>query len=1169
MQLEKIKLAGFKSFVDPTTIEFPSNLIGIVGPNGCGKSNLIDAVRWVTGESSAKQLRSESLAAVIFNGSVKRKPVGCASVELLFDNSDGTLGGEYAKYNQISIRREVDRDSQSTYYFNGTKCRRKDITDVFRGTGLSPRSYSIIEQGMISQVIEAKPEELRGYLEEAAGISKYKERRRETENRLKHTRENLNRITDLREELATQLEKLRRQARAAERYKVLKEEERLLKAQLLALRWYALDESLSNYNLVIGKRETLLESHNAELQRLEIDIENKRSQKTELNDEFNEIQSRYYQIGNEITRLEQSIEHHKERRQQLEEDLRETEASWQEAEFSLKADQKQIDELILKNNEIEPKLESAKSIVEQLVKSRAVAEEQMQIWQNEWDQFNSEAAKASEVAQVEQTHIQHLEQQQVQANLRLEKIDQEQQHVDLGDLQIELDSLDKIIAETQMICEKQQSDLEDVLNQITQQRNSNQQSDSDLHQLRDQLHDLHGRSASLEALQQAALGQTDDKMISWLENHDLKGKQRLANELSVQSGWETAVETVLGDYLEAICVDNIDKVAAVLNSLEHGSITLFDVNQTNEVPPSKNNLVPLSSKIQSQWSVNPLLNQVYIANSLSDALSLRPSLNSKESLITKEGIWIGKNWIKVSKKSDAKAGVIQREENLRKLKEEITEKENKLEVLEEKVNDGWDVLSKLEKMREQLQLTVSQAKEKHASTNAKYHVKKSQIEQIKQQQDRLATEVSEQKQYLEHSTQDLFEARERWQAAMEQMEKNATTREELLKRREACWQALEKAKSEVRENELTLHSLELEYQSGQTKLSSLKEAIERTQRQMNNLLEHREALSNTLENSDTPIDELKGSLQEKLSLRLDVEKSLNDSQEKLNAMEHEIKLLSGKRHQEEEAAQLARTELEAKRLESQELRVRKTTLQEQLAESTFELKQLLEEMPEEANEQVWNENVERVAIRISRLGPINLAAIEEFDQLSERKEYLDKQNADLEEALETLMSAIRKIDRETRQKFKETFDIVNNNFKALFPRVFGGGNAFLELTGEDLLDTGIALMAKPPGKHISSIHQLSGGEKALTALALVFAFFQLNPSPFCMLDEVDAPLDDANVIRFCELVKHMSETVQFIFISHNKVAIEMAKHLTGVTMHEPGVSRIVAVDIDAAFSMAE
>ncbi|MGD8712750.1 MAG: chromosome segregation protein SMC, partial [Thiohalophilus sp.] len=687
MRLTKLKLSGFKSFVDPTTVPLPSTLVGVVGPNGCGKSNIIDAVRWVMGESSAKHLRGDSMADVIFNGSTSRKPVGQATVELVFDNSDGSVGGQYANYNEISIKRTVTRDGQSIYHLNGTRCRRRDITDIFLGTGLGPRSYAIIEQGTISRIIEAKPEELRVFLEEAAGISKYKERRRETENRIRHTRENLDRLGDLRDELDKQISRLQRQARTAERYKVLKQEERLMKAQLQSLRWKGVDDQARESDNAIREQETALEAAIAKQRHIEADIENQRGQHTEASDKFNEVQSRFYSIGADIARLEQSIQHARERRTQQKQDLEQIEKDWSDAQIHVEADRRRIEELEAGLKTIEPDLQSAEQREQAVSEALQSAEQAMQEWQQAWDDFNQESAEPARQAEVERTRIQHLEQKLTQVQQRLEKAEQDLQQQSPERVQQEVTQLESQLTQTGEQVEQAQRALSEKQDQIAALRDSTHQVNADLDQARSRLQDLRGRSASLEALQQAALGKDAGAVNDWLSGQRLQDAPRLAEEMDVDAGWERAVECVLGGHLEAVCVAGVDPLTEVLGSLQEGTLTLFD---TQAGGPASNleRGTPLRDKIRAPWSLDALLGTVYAAESLAEALAMRTQLAAYESVVTREGIWLGPTWLLVVKdqEQDQKAGILKREQELKALDTQIQEENQRVQALQEQLD---------------------------------------------------------------------------------------------------------------------------------------------------------------------------------------------------------------------------------------------------------------------------------------------------------------------------------------------------------------------------------------------------------------------------------------------------------------------------------------------------
>ncbi|MFP3874669.1 MAG: chromosome segregation protein SMC, partial [Thiohalophilus sp.] len=1169
MRLTKLKLSGFKSFVDPTTVPLPSSLVGVVGPNGCGKSNIIDAVRWVMGESSAKHLRGDSMADVIFNGSTSRKPVGQATVELVFDNSDGSLGGQYANYSEISIKRTVTRDGQSIYHLNGTRCRRRDITDIFLGTGLGPRSYAIIEQGTISRIIEARPEELRVFLEEAAGISKYKERRRETENRIRHTRENLDRLNDLREELDKQLAKLQRQAKTAERYKVLKEEERLLRAQLQALRWKGVDEQAKQNDNKIREQETALEGAVAKQRHIETEIEQQRGLHTEASDKFNEVQSRFYSIGAEIARLEQSIQHARERRTQQDQDLRQIEKDWNDAQIHVNADKQRIEELEAGLKEIEPDLQSAEQREQSANESLQRAEQAMQEWQQAWDDFNQQSAEPARQAEVERTRIQHLEQKLTQLQQRLEKAEQDLQQQSPERLQQEVEQLQQQLEQTGEQVNQAQQALTDKQAQITMLRESSHQVNTDLDQARSRLQDLRGRSASLEALQQAALGKDEGAVNDWLSGQQLQDAPRLAEEMEVDAGWERAVECVLGAHLEAVCVAGVDPLAEMLGSLQEGTLTLFDTHAPGPAGAAPHG-TPLLDKVRAPWQLDALLGGIYAAESLAEALSLRGQLAAHESVVTREGIWLGANWLRVVKdqEQDQKTGILKREQELKSLDSQIQEENARVQALQEQMAQERERLRELEQERDDAQAQLNQASRRQAEQQTDLKARQGQMEQVQARQQALQTEQQELRAELERDQQELQASRGRLQEHLDTMSGLEQQREQLNSRRDALRQALEQARAQAQQVRSEAHEIKLRAEKQRTELSSTRQALERLDNQLTQLSGRRDELQKALAESEAPLKEMEQELADKLDKRVAVETELGEARRAMEAIEHQLRELEEQRVAAEQAAQTLRGELEEIRISQQEFRVRRQTLEEQINESGFALARLLDELPQEAEVSQWQEHVEQLEAKIQRLGPINLAAIEEFEQQSERKAYLDAQNEDLVQALKTLEEAIHKIDKETRTRFKETYDKVNSGLKDLFPRLFGGGHAYLEMTGEDLLETGVTVMARPPGKRNSTIHLLSGGEKALTAVALVFAIFELNPAPFCMLDEVDAPLDDANVTRYCDLLQHMSDRTQFVFITHNKVTMEVANHLTGVTMHEPGVSRMVAVDVDEAAKLA-
>jgi len=1166
MQLQKIKLAGFKSFVDPTTLSMPSQLIGVVGPNGCGKSNVIDAVRWVMGESSAKNLRGDSLADVIFNGSSGRKPVGTAMVELVFNNSQGRLGGEYAKYAELSVKRQITRDGQSTYFLNGTRCRRRDITDVFLGTGLGPRSYSIIEQGMISRLIEAKPEELRHFLEEAAGISRYKERRRETENRIRHTKENISRLDDLVGELDKRLQTLQRQAKTAEKYKALKQEERLIKAQLLALRYQGLDGEAQQKDQTIRAHETALEGQIAEQRATEAEIEKQRVNHTEANEQFNQVQGQFYSIGADIARVEQTIQHMEEKRDENQLELEQTLQALTEGKVHLEHDQRQIEIINESLETSDPQFHTAKGQAEISTEALNEVEASQHHWQEEWESFNRSVATRTQQSEVERTRIIHLEEDMARQQKRLLRLEEEHHGLDAADLKEEVATLDEQSTESGAQLEGLQQEVHGLLTEIGQQRETNSGTTRELNDARRHLQELQKQHASLEALQKAALGKQAGTVTTWLEEHDLGDMRRLAEALEVDSGWERAVETVLGQNVEALCVDGVESVTDHLASLQQGTLSLYDT-QARPAATSRSIGTPLASKVQAAWQLEGLFSGVYAVDTLDGALALRGQLQAQESVVTRDGIWIGPDWLRVVRGSDEEGSVLVREQELKLVSQKLDEAEELLSQLERMLEEGQFKLAAFEEQRETLQGNINQTAHKNAELRSQLSSKNARLEQVEARKNRLLEEIEEIRTQNEKGSEELVIARERLELVMADMVEHEAQRIAFGEQREALRVLLEERREQAQSDRDTAREFMLKIDSMRTQLETLKNNSERMRGHMAHMERRREELTTAIEEGVEPLESSRLELEEKLEKRLLVEGELAEVRRQVEACDHELRQLGGKRSEIEQQVLAIRSELEQMRMAWQEIKVRRQTLMEQIDESQYTLEQLLTEMPQEANEAEWAKQAEEMERRIQRLGAINLAAIEEYTEQSERKTYLDSQLADLGEALETLESAIRKIDHETKTRFKDTFEKVNDKLQELFPRLFGGGSARLEMTSDDILEAGVTIMAHPPGKRNSSIHLLSGGEKALTAVAMVFAIFELNPAPFCILDEVDAPLDDNNTIRFSQMVREMSDRVQFIFITHNKITMEISNQLVGVTMHEPGVSRLVAVDVDEAVEL--
>ncbi|MDG1693676.1 MAG: chromosome segregation protein SMC [Porticoccaceae bacterium] len=1163
MRLKSIKLAGFKSFVDPTNAQFPSNLCAVVGPNGCGKSNIIDAVRWVMGESSAKNLRGESMSDVIFNGSGARKPVGQASIELVFDNSDGRIVGEYASYNEIAIKRKVTRDGSANYYLNGNKCRRRDITDIFLGTGLGPRSYAIIEQGMISRLIESKPDELRVYIEEAAGISKYKERRRDTESRINRTMENLERLTDIRDELGRQLGRLERQAKAAEKYAEYKKQERQLTVELLALRWRDYDQSGQQQKQIIGKLELEHEKLVTARSACDTAIEKLRSDFTQTSDSFNEIQANFYKIGGEVARLEQAIEHSQQRAQELDKDLQQTEHNFSEADQHLNSDKQKAAGWEAEQVELEPLLAKASEAEKASSELLQTAEAVMQKWQQSWDEFTQAASDPRQQAEVQQSRIQHIEQLLRRLDERRTALSTEVSSFQASPAEKEMAQVQSDLTEVETTRAKIEAQRQDHRAQIQTLREQEKKTSDDYDSLRSQQQTLKGREASLEALQQAAKG--DDSEKKWLADKGLANKPRLADSLVPAKGWELAVETVLGSYLQAIAVDDVVASIDLLDDFKKGELLLISKGTGAKNSASKGRL--LSDLVKAD-GIDGLLANIYAVDNLAEALTLQSKLSAVESVVTPEGIWLGNNWLRVARDKDATAGFLQRKQELEQIEQQLSTTNKQVGELESKRSKNEVSLKQLEQSRQELDAQHTEQQNKYTDLRSKLSGFEVQIEQFKARKQRAETELAEVEGQAKTETQNLSEARKTLEQAIEKMDVDSQQREQLVQKRDQYRSELDSSRQTADQDRSQRQHLEMRQRSLTTQLESVREGISRLQVQVERLSERREQLKAAFNIKEDPSENHKVELESALSSRLAVEETLAEARAAVEAVEFQMREQEKTRGELEQETQKAQGKLEQQRLSAQEITTLSGTIESQINEKQGVLAELLETLDEDSAIVDWEENLQVMANRIQRLGPINLAAIDEYKLESERKDYLDQQNNELEEALTTLRNAIQKIDRETRTKFKDTFEFVNTHIQELFPKLFGGGHAYLEMVGDDLLDAGVALMARPPGKKNSSIHLLSGGEKALTAIAMVFSIFKLNPAPFCMLDEVDAPLDDANVGRYASMLQEMSDQVQFIFISHNKISMEAANQLMGVTMHEPGVSRLVTVDVNQAAELA-
>ena len=1159
MYLKKIKISGFKSFVDTTELLFPHDMTAVVGPNGCGKSNIIDAVRWVLGESSAKHLRGDAMADVIFNGSVARSPVSRASVELLFDNAQQRIDHALLQYNEVSIRRELYRDGTNQYYLNGKKCRRKDVTELFLGTGLGPRSYAIIEQGMISRLIESKPHELRQFIEEAAGISKYKEKRRETELRINQTKDNLNRLADIRIELGVQIDKLKVQSAVAQQFRALKQQQRDAKSRLGLVQIYDVERSinqLSQQKLVLMNEQEKFTATATKLQTRLTDLD---VQLNELNGLIENQQQAFYLQGTELTKLEQKILHHKARKQEstgkqqeyqqqsdklkqlLQVEQAQLQAHQQQAQ-SAEADYNRMSAELLV---IEQSLISATVNSDQALAQHAVYLEKVQRLSSKLDVLTNAVQSASSV----------LNKSKLQRSELIEEQQQLAQH-----------SKQVLISEKTASQQLLQSQETQLAHELAGLKNGFEGINKQVATLESQISDNVTKQADIngslnvtaELLRKA---EHADHAHTWLECNFDSLPLKLLQQLDVEPGWEAAVEKVLANWLDAYCITDAQLSQYALTELP--ALQWFKPSQCTPRTGS------LADKVNNNV-FNRQLNQVTCVATVQDAKAGVDS-NSEYSYITAHGDWFTDEGVWLSQHAKANVPSTQGRIEMQLQASQLHAQRASIETL-------------LAKQHNQLiALTVTQGdyQQQTSLVQESLVLKQGEVKQLtvelgllQQQQDQwqlnqnqlntrlltvdnlLTIEAEEVQRFNEQITST--------QAAITQLAND----DGLIQKAEAA--KADKAKF-LKEQQI------LEKQTQQLLLTKTKFTVEIEKQQQ--LIAKTDAQYKTILQDIAALGD--ESLYAESLQQLETARVI--AAEKQIAIEHDNnqkkttrgKLINDKRDVEEKRARILASSLKVKDkvqqldLKQANNKAKEQLLYQQIADDHVDIDTLKRECVNILTFKEYQHQLKQLETKLQTIGAVNLAAVEEFEQQSQRKQYLDEQTEDLEKAIETLEAAIVKIDKQTRTRFATTFEKINNDFKSLFPKVFGGGAAWLELTSSNLLDTGVTIMARPPGKKNARISLLSGGEKALTALSLVFAIFRLNPAPFCMLDEVDAPLDELNVGRFCKLVQEMSETVQFIYISHNKLAMEMAQQLIGVTMHEPGVSRIVAVDISAAVELTD
>jgi chromosome segregation protein len=1166
VRLTQIRLSGFKSFVDPTSIHVPGQLVGVVGPNGCGKSNVMDAVRWVLGETRASALRGDSMQDVIFNGSVNRKPLARAAVELMFDNSQGRAAGQWSQYAELSVRRVLQRDGESSYYINGTHVRRRDITDMFLGTGLGPRAYAIIEQGMISRVIEAKPEELRVFLEEAAGISRYKERRRETESRLTDTRENLARITDIRVELGAQLEKLQAQAEIATRYKEYQAELQLKQQLLWYLRRRDAAAEREKHSQEVARAGNALEAEMAALRAIEARVESARSAHYAAGDSLNAAQGALYAANAEVARNESELRHIEETRQRLESQHTERQAqlaSWRGQRAQLtqalhmwaaragtakeKVAQTQLQ--LQTQNELLPQAEAA---------FRAA--------QEKLNEARSQVLQAESRLQLGQANLAHLERAGQTLGQRRERAGAELQSLAAPDAAA-MRGLAGRLAELQSALQAAQAGVEALQEESAALEERRSAAAATLAEAQ---REHAAAQAQLDTLRQIQAATEDNAPLrEWLQRHGLDDLPRLWQKLRIDQGWETAVESVLRERLHALELTDGTRLAAVLADHPPVRASVFGHGGRGQAAAAAG--LPLAAKIHAS---DPALGGA-LADWLSGVLAvegtpderIREALAPGSVLVNREGHQFTRHTVTFHAPDQADAGLLARQAEIEALAKRCAELDARLAAAGEDVQRAEAQAAARSATLEDARLAVSEMQKAQHDAEIE-HLKLAQAdERYRERTAQVGEELAELEAEAAAARQSLAEAEA---AAARSREEIAAARERLDGERGAHVAAETALAAQRRAVQLAEREAQ-DAAFGERECASKIAEIDNAVRVIDQQIERAEleVARLTEELAVDPIPGVREMLERAVEARLSCEKTLAGARNAVEAAAGALRELEEGRLQVDARVAPLRERVGELRLKEQAAQLSFEQFAGQLREAQADEARLGAEAERAPRPAALQGEITRIGQSIGELGAVNLAALEELRSSEERKAYLDSQAGDLDEAVRTLEDAIRRIDRETRELLRETFESVNRHFGSLFPTLFGGGEARLSMTGEEILDAGVQVMAQPPGKRNSSIHLLSGGEKALTAIALVFSLFQLNPAPFCLLDEVDAPLDDANTVRFCDLVKRMSAQTQFLFISHNKITMEMAAQLIGVTMPESGVSRVVAVDIDEALRIRE
>ena len=1170
MRLTSIKLSGFKSFVDLTQFQVPGQLVGVVGPNGCGKSNIIDAVRWVLGESKASELRGESMQDVIFNGSTHRKPAGRSSVELVFDNADGKAAGQWSQFAEIAVKRTLTRDGTSTYYINNQAVRRRDIQDIFLGTGLGPRAYAIIGQGMISRIIEARPEELRVFLEEAAGVSKYKERRRETENRLHDTRENLTRVEDILRELNTNLAKLEGQAEVARRFHALQADQEEKQKLLWLLRKNEARAEQEKVFRDIEKAQTDLEEQTAKLRHVELELEHMRQAHYGAGDRMHQAQGHLYQTNSEIGSLEAQIRFVIESRSRLQSQLNSLTAQRDQWQRQGSQHQEELAEAELMLEEQAARVEQAQMVAQQQNENLPALEQAWREAQLKSTESRSKIMQIQQQIELESAHQRNASSILSSLAVRRERLSQEKNGMDMPDGS-HLSNLKEQLEEKQMALEEAQHLLEEAQEQQPGLEEERRAAQSQVNAETAANAQLEARLSALKQLQESV--QAQGKVQPWLQKHELGDLPRLWQKLHIDDGWETALESVLRERTSALEMSNLDWAKAFFSDAPPAKLALYSANVATAAGAAETaaDLKPMLNLLQLndpglRVLMQDWLHNVFVADDAATAFLDRAKLPNGGYFVTRQGHVISRTSVRFYAADSEQDGMLARQQEIDNIAKQLRAQHMLADEARTRAVRAEAALSQAVQRLQECRARVQSLTQATHSLQIEV-MKLSEVqERFNQRSTQIAGELAE----IAAQETEQQQTRAESEAKFEQLDMELA---ELQERHEEGQTAYLTREQQLNDARVRLRDLERAAQEAEFSEKSQRNKIEELKRSIATALEQATQLFASMQQGHLELESLddqaaQAGLQSLLDKRTDQERALADARHELDQLSQQLRHHEDARMQSERSLQPQRDRIMELQLKEQAARLNQEQYAQQLVEAQADEAALTEKLHAELKPSYLQGEVTRLTNAIAALGAVNLAALDELAQASERKNFLDAQNADLTEAMNTLQDAISKIDIETRDLLQDTFDKVNRHFSELFPILFGGGQARLIMTGDEILDSGVQVMAQPPGKKNATIHLLSGGEKALTATALVFSMFQLNPAPFCLLDEVDAPLDDANTERFCNMVKRMSAHTQFLFISHNKIAMEMAQQLIGVTMQEQGVSRIVAVDMESAASFA-